>query len=110
MLPATLAQEVKKQVRHYLEATFPMRKSEMEVALGKFFNDPENGIFKGPWLQLKRPFRLAAGDDNQFFDLHVPFTPFKHQFEAWRRLTSKANSPKPTKPRMPGTTGGPSPM
>ncbi len=32
MLPATLAQEVKKQVRHYLEATFPMRKPEMEEA------------------------------------------------------------------------------
>ncbi len=96
MLPATLAQDVKKQVRHYLEATFPMRKPEVESALGQFFNDPENGIFKGPWLQLKRPFRLATADGNQFFDLHVPFTPFKHQFEAWRRLTSKANSPKPT--------------
>ena len=96
MLPATLAQDVKNQVRHYLEATFPMRKPEMEAALGQFFNDPENGIFKGPWLQLKRPFRLANSDGNQFFDLHVSFAPFKHQFDAWRRLTSKDNHPKPT--------------
>lgn len=73
-----------------------MRIPEMEEALSRFFNDPENGIFKGPWLQLRRPFRLAIADGNQFFDLHVPFTPFKHQFEAWRRLTSKGNSPKPT--------------
>ena len=96
MLPATLAQEVKKQVRHYLEATFPMRNREMEDALARFFNDPESGIFKGPWLQLRRPFRLANGDPGAFFDLPVPFTPFKHQFEAWRRLTSKNNKPKPT--------------
>lgn len=96
MLPATLAQEVKKQVRHYLEATFPMRKPEVEVALSQFFCDPENGIFKGPWLQLRRPFRLATADGRQFFDLHVPFTPFKHQFEAWRRLTSKDNAPQAT--------------
>ena len=77
MIPATLAQEVKKQVRHYLEATFPMRGVEFEAALGRFFNDSENGIFKGPWLQLKRPFRLANADGSQFFDLSVPFTPFK---------------------------------
>ena len=100
MLPATLAQEVKKQVRHYLEATFPMRKPEMEEALARFFNDPENGIFKGPWLQLKRPFRIADAfpqkKGKQFFDLHVPFSPFKHQFESWRRLTSKDNQPQPT--------------
>jgi len=96
MLPATLSQEVKKQVRHYLEATFPMRKPEMEQALGSFFNDPEKGIFKGPWLQLKRPFRIADSDGKQFFDLHVPFSPFKHQFESWRRLTSKDNIPKAT--------------
>lgn len=96
MLPATLAQDVKKQVRHYLEATFPMRKPEMEQALAQFFNDPENGIFKGPWLQLRRPFRTANGDPSAFFDLPVPFTPFKHQFEAWRRLTSLNNKPKAT--------------
>ena len=96
MLPATLAQDVKKQVRHYLEATFPMRKKELEEALARFFNDPDNGIFKGPWLQLRRPFRTANGDPSHFFTMPVPFTPFKHQFEAWRRLTSYSNKPKPT--------------
>jgi DEAD/DEAH box helicase domain-containing protein len=96
MLPATLAQDVKKQLRHYLEATFPMRRSELEQALAQFFNDPEKGLFKGPWLQLRRPFRVASDNFDHFFDLPVPFTPFKHQFEAWRRLTSKENTPKPT--------------
>ena len=57
MLPATLAHEVRTQVLHYLEATFNTRDRQVEEALLRFFNDPENGLFKGPWLQLHRPFR-----------------------------------------------------
>jgi len=96
MLPATLAQEVKKQVRHYLEATFPLRDPEVEMALSRFMEDPDIGLFKGPWVQLRRPFRPAANKGEQFFNLAVPFTPFRHQWEAWQRLTSKNNTPKPT--------------
>ena len=97
MLPATLAHEVKKQVQHYLGATFPMRLPENEKALTVFFNDPENGLFKGPWVQLKRPFRLAADSGAQYFDLSIPFTPFRHQWQSWQRLTSKNNNqPKHT--------------
>lgn len=96
MLPATLAHEVKKQVLHYLEATFPMRDPQVEAELGRFFQNSENGLFKGPWLQLKRPFRLASNSGEQYFDLKVPFTPFRHQWQSWQRLTSKENTPKPT--------------
>ncbi|MEH6628801.1 MAG: DEAD/DEAH box helicase [Motiliproteus sp.] len=96
MLPATLAQEVKKQVQHYLEATFPLRDADAETALARFMGDMDNGLFKGPWLQLRRPFRPAADKGEQFFDLTIPFTPFRHQWESWQRLTSKNNRPKPT--------------
>jgi DEAD/DEAH box helicase domain-containing protein len=96
MLPATLAQEVKKQVRHYLEATFPLRDPDFEAALGRFIDDPGNGLFKGPWLQLRRPYRLAADKGEKFLDLTVPFTPFRHQWLAWQRLTSKNHQPEPT--------------
>ena len=71
MLPATLAHEVRKQVLHYLEATFNMRDRQVEEALLRFFNDPENGLFKGPWLQLRRPFRQAADDGSRFFDISL---------------------------------------
>ena len=89
MLPATLAQEVKHQLLHYLEATFPMRNIAAEEALGRFFNDPVNGLFKGPWVQLRKPFRQASSSGEQFFDLKIPFTPFKHQWQAWQRLTDQ---------------------
>ena len=96
MLPATLAHEVKKQVLHYLQATFNMRDSRVEEALQRFFTNPDNGLFKGPWLQLRRPFRLASNKGETFFNLPVPFTPFHHQWRAWQRLTSKGQKPKHT--------------
>ncbi|WP_257263618.1 DEAD/DEAH box helicase [Endozoicomonas sp. ONNA2] len=96
MLPATLAQEVRKQIQHYLGATFHMRQPESEQALQKFFNHPEDGLFKGPWVQVKRPFRLAGDSGSRYFDLHIPFTPFLHQKQSWARLTSKGNKPKHT--------------
>jgi DEAD/DEAH box helicase domain-containing protein len=96
MLPATLAQEVRRQVLHYLEATFHMRDTAVEAALRRFFLDPQNGLLKGPWLQARRPFRLASDSGADFFDIPIPFTPFRHQWRAWERLTSRANVPKHT--------------
>jgi DEAD/DEAH box helicase domain-containing protein len=72
MLPATLAHEVRRQVLHYLEATFHMRDPAVEQALRRFFLDPDSGLFKGPWLQLRRPFRLAADTGARFLDLPPP--------------------------------------
>ena len=75
MLPATLAQDIRQQVIHYLEATFNFRRRDDEEALRRFINDPENGLFKGPWVQIRRPFRPAADHGNRFFNLPVPFSP-----------------------------------
>ena len=96
MLPATIAQDIRQQVLHYLEATFNFRRHEEEAALRRFINDPENGLFKGPWLQVRRPFRAAADKGEQYFDLPIPFLPFRHQWLAWQRLTSKNQNPRST--------------
>jgi DEAD/DEAH box helicase domain-containing protein len=105
MLPATLAHAVRKQVLHYLDATFNTRDRQVEEALLRFFNDPENGLFKGPWLQPRRPFRQAADDGSRYFDISLPFAPFRHQWLAWRRLTGKGNTPRHTLVNM-GTGSG----
>lgn len=96
MLPATLAHEVKKQILHYLGATFNFRDSDVESALGRFMNDPESGIFKGPWVEVQLPFKPAGSDGRRFFDLKVPFMPFRHQWLAWERLSAKSGHPEPT--------------
>lgn len=96
MLPASLAESIKKQVRHYLEATFEFSDEETSKAFSRFIEDPENGLFKGPWVSLKRPFRPAAISATPPFDLKVPFHPFQHQALAWERLSGKDKVPQST--------------
>ena len=98
MLPATLAQNVRRQIRHYLEATFNFRRPEEEAAFTAFVNDPVNGLFKGPWVQLRRPFRPAPDtyDPLALFDVVPPFHPFRHQWQAWERLSAKGRLPEST--------------
>lgn len=99
MLPVTLAQDVKKQVLHYLSATFKFRVPEDEAALKEFLNDPERGLFKGPWVQVRRPFRPAENWKMHWpvlFDLPHTLSPFIHQWRAWQRLSSKGRVPQST--------------
>jgi DEAD/DEAH box helicase domain-containing protein len=98
MLPAHLAENIHKQVLFYLQSTFDFHDKTVERAFERFLTDPENGLFKGPWVQLRRPFRPADPDEIKQLDFlfTVPFHPFKHQYRAWRRLTSTNQQPQPT--------------
>ena len=89
MLPVHIAEAVKKQVLHYIGGTFEFRNAKAEEALNAFINDPERGLFKGPWLQIQRPFVQADTNEHNLFDIEIPFHPFKHQVIAWRRLRTK---------------------
>ena len=88
MLPASIAPDIRRQVLHYLGATFNFRDRAVEQALQRFLNDPEEGIFKGPWIQFRRPFRPAGPEELVAFLLKPPFHPFKHQYRSWKRLFS----------------------
>jgi DEAD/DEAH box helicase domain-containing protein len=96
MLPAHLAENLRRQVLYYLQSTFDFRDKGVNIAFEKFLEDPERGIFKGAWVQLRRPFRPAADGYKPPFDCTVPFHPFVHQSRAWRRLVSKNHKPQPT--------------
>ena len=96
MLPAHIAENIRRQVLYYLQSTFDFRDRSVSRAFEQFLQDPERGLFKGPWVQLRRPFRLASQPYTPPFDLNVPFLPFRHQAVAWRRLSSKNRKPEPT--------------
>ena len=96
MLPAQLAENIRKLVLYYLQSTFTFRDPAVERAFKQFLTDPENGVFKGPWAQLKLPFRLAVDGEVIPFEFRPGFLPFKHQARSWRRLDSKGQKPKPT--------------
>ena len=96
MLPAHFAENIRKQVLFYLQSTFDFREKSVERAFERFLTDPDTGLFKGPWVQLRRPYRPADASERVPFDFTVEFHPFKHQNRSWRRLTSKSQQPKPT--------------
>ena len=91
MLPAHIAENIRRQILYYLQSTFQFGDKQGERAFERFLNDPGSGIFKGPWVALRRPFRQAPQDADTPFDIAVPFHPFRHQWRAWKRLTSKPN-------------------
>ena len=96
MLPAHLAENIRKQVLYYLQSTFGFSSKKTGDAFQSFLENPESGIFKGPWVQLRRPFRPAPNDFIVPFDVEKPFHPFIHQLRSWSRLTSKNHQPEHT--------------
>ena len=96
MLPVHLAENIRKQVLFYLQSTFDFQDREVDQAFERFLIDPDTGLFKGPWVQLRRPFRPADRGETLPFEFNVPFHPFKHQARSWRRLSSNNHNPQPT--------------
>ncbi|MEI6232646.1 MAG: DEAD/DEAH box helicase [Planctomycetota bacterium] len=96
MLPATLAHNVREQILHYIGATFEFREKNVEKALSRFLEDRDNGIFKGPWVQLRRPYRPAPEGVPIPMSITTPFHPFKHQYKSWLRLNSLDRAPQST--------------
>ena len=87
MHPATLARSLRQSVLSYLRATLDLRDSRLDTALFDFLGG-EDGLFKGPYLDLRLPFRQAEDDAETFLEVRPPFTPYAHQQRAWERLHS----------------------
>ncbi|MFH1138027.1 MAG: DEAD/DEAH box helicase [Pseudomonadota bacterium] len=96
MLPAHLAENIRRQVLYYLQSTFAFRDRRVEQALARFMEDPDSGLFKGPWVHPRRPYRPAPEGADIPFDFQVPFHPFRHQWRAWQRLSPGAGPPAST--------------
>ncbi|MBM3271622.1 MAG: DEAD/DEAH box helicase, partial [Candidatus Sericytochromatia bacterium] len=88
MYPAILAHQIQDILLDYLRTTFNLSDPQFESALFRFLTGPE-GLFKGPYVDIRLPFRTAAPDTAIPLDLAPPFAPFSHQLRAFERLTSR---------------------
>lgn len=101
MLPAVVAEELQDAVKGFLRSAFPITTSYFQQ--GKEPADTHRliddlierpgAIFKGPYLNLKLPFRRAEGEPLPFRHLALGFTPYLHQQRAFLRLTGDATQP-----------------
>ncbi|MFM9613249.1 DEAD/DEAH box helicase [Streptomyces niveiscabiei] len=99
MRPTLAAQALRETTVEYLTTTFALAEPETQDALEEFLTDPADGLFRGPYLRIRRPFRPA--DDG--WQRHLDWSPrdlplpYAHQAEAFARLTSKdGHQPQPT--------------
>lgn len=90
MIPLIVADELRRTIVDYLETTFAFRDEATADALSEFLWDPDHGIFRGPYLNVRLPFRRGeVTEAQQLLDVAPAFRPFKHQIRAFARLTGK---------------------
>ncbi len=96
MLPLQQAFEVRSAIEEFLKATFVFREAAVQRAFYDFINDPEEGIFKGPYVSIKLPF-VSAVQGAIPLDIAPDFPPYLHQFQSFQRLhTQNGHQPQPT--------------
>src|SRR6478752_484612 len=88
LLPTLMASDLRRGLVDYLTTTFALADPEAAQALSQFLEDPDDGIFKGPYLRLRLPFQPATDDWRASLDWDPGLTPYSHQAAAYRRLTS----------------------
>ena len=57
MLPLQQSFEVKQSILEYLKATFSFKEKETSDSFYGFIEDEQHGMFKGPYVSLKLPFK-----------------------------------------------------
>lgn len=95
MLPSLVIRDVEEGLRAFIRKDFPMLSGTFADANGKnildAFLDKSESLVKGPWVEVRLPFRKAPDD------VQLPFThlnlaqmqlphPYEHQRRAFERL------------------------
>src|SRR5690554_6178989 len=96
MLPSLIAREIKSELENFLSSSFPMTTSGFQGQgdaglMEQFLHDPQqpDNLLKGPWLEIKLPFRTAASSiESPLTYVQLGFAPYMHQQRAFERLAS----------------------
>ncbi|GAA4682409.1 DEAD/DEAH box helicase [Pseudonocardia yuanmonensis] len=97
LLPTVQAGNIRHSLVDYLTTTFGLTDPGSRDALDRFLGDPESGMFKGPYVRLRLPFRPADEGWRESLEWYEGFTPYGHQAAAFARLSSFVNErPQPT--------------
>jgi ATP-dependent helicase YprA (DUF1998 family) len=99
LLPTLAAQSIREGLLEFLETTFSLADLPARLAMREFLEHPTEGIFKGPYLRLRLPFRAAPDGWRSALDWHPldddsgAFAPYGHQARAFARLSSAGLAP-----------------
>ncbi|SNS08385.1 protein of unknown function [Streptosporangium subroseum] len=98
MKPTLAADELRKNLTQYLTTTFALAEKPVRDALERFLNHPEQGIFRGPYLRIRTPFRSAEKGWKDCLEWAPAgdWTPYRHQAKAFQRLSTLNKAAEPT--------------
>ena len=57
MFPTVVSSEIERALLDYLQTTFHLQNKALETALFRYLQDGETGMFRGPYLDVRLPFR-----------------------------------------------------
>ncbi|WP_144679692.1 DEAD/DEAH box helicase [Cellulosimicrobium sp. TH-20] len=102
LLPASQAESLRAALLEYLGTTFALADASTRASLEDFLRSPSTGLFRGPYVRLRLPFRQAEPGWRESLDWYGGYPqPYGHQADAFQRLSSLApdgglRRPKPT--------------
>src|SRR4051794_7380211 len=98
MKPTLAAEELQRSLTQYLTTTFALAEAPVREALERFLNHREQGIFRGPYLRIRTPFEEADSSWRSCLEWAppAPWTPWRHQAKAFRRLSTLGKQAQPT--------------
>ena len=100
LIPTHAAEQVADGVSEYLATSFSLTEKRTAEQLRSFLLSPETGMFNGPYVRTRLPYAPAEGWEGTLGWLPSWFKPYRHQAEAFKRLTSYADGeerrPEPT--------------
>lgn len=96
MIPTVVARQTRETVLDYLRTTFALSDDGLADALFTFL-DSRDGLFRGPYVDVRLPFRRAAEGAPIPLEIAPGFAPYQHQLRAFERLSTRdGRMPQPT--------------
>jgi DEAD/DEAH box helicase domain-containing protein len=95
LIPSALSGHVKENVISYLKTTFNIKNATFTKAFESHIRS-DAGLFRGPFLDIKLPFKSSSDPLVDVMDLKPQFPPFEHQVLAFKRITTKGKAPQNT--------------
>ncbi|TXD33785.1 DEAD/DEAH box helicase [Lujinxingia vulgaris] len=110
MIPSALVAQLQQGMRDFLRASFWTTTPEFEPMLDGLIEGDggreEHPLFRGPYVSMKLPFETGSVGTDFFEELPTAFPPYKHQEQAFRRLSEVDGSPRRSTLVATGTGSG----
>src|SRR5271154_5477843 len=98
LLPLAQADSIQRSLLDYLGTTFALADPDARRILNDFLQHPTSGMFRGPYVRLRLPFRPAEDGWRGALEWYEGPTPYGHQAAAFTRVSSyglTAERPRP---------------